>query len=446
MNSKFIMLRFIPDTDKMLDIKLIRENPDLIREDLRKRGDEEKLKILEEIILDDAEWRRKVSEVDGLKARRNRMAQEVAQLKKAGGDAAARIAQMQELKGQIDALDTEVQQLKSDAAEKLMLIPNILHESVPVGADESDNVEIKKWGKIPEFDFELKSHADIAEKLGLADFDRATRVAGAGFNYLKGDLALLDLALVNYAVNFMVNKGYTLIEPPYMMRRKPYEGVTDLGDFEDVMYKIEDEDLYLIATSEHPMAAMFMNEIIDEDDLPLKFVGFSTCFRKEIGAHGVDTRGLYRMHQFNKVEQFIFCKPEDSWDYHEELQRNTEEMFQGLGLPYHVVNVCTGDIGNLAAKKYDIEAWFPRQGKYGEVTSCSNDTDYQARRLGIRAGKHGGKDKYVPHTLNNTAIATSRVMVAILENYQNADGTVTVPGVLRRYMDGREILGQPSKN
>jgi len=424
----------------MLDIKLIRESPDIVRKDLQKRGDDEKLNILEQVISDDASWRQKIVEVDQLKAQRNKMAQEVGQLKKNGQNADSQIAEMQNLKAKIEAQDAEAQQFREQIDRQLMIIPNILHESVPVGEDDQKNVEVKTWGIIPEFNFELKSHADIAENLGVADFDRATKIAGAGFNYLKGDLALLDMALVNYAVNFMVKKGYTLIEPPYMMRREPYEGVTDLGDFQDVMYKIEEEDLYLIATSEHPMAAMFMNEIIDEDSLPIKFVGFSPCFRKEIGAHGVDTRGLFRMHQFNKVEQFIFCKPEDSWKYHEELQKNTEEMFQALGLPYRVVNVCTGDIGNLAAKKYDIEVWFPRQNKYGEVTSCSNCTDYQARRLGIRSGKHGGKDKYVPHTLNNTAIATSRTMVAILENYQNSDGTVTVPEVLHPYMNGKQSL------
>ncbi|MCK4758314.1 MAG: serine--tRNA ligase, partial [Thermoplasmata archaeon] len=221
----------------------------------------------------------------------------------------------------------------------------------------------------------------------------------------------------------------------------PYEGVTDMGDFESVMYKIENEDLYLIATSEHPMAAMFSDEIIDEGDMPIKLAGFSPCFRKEIGAHGVDTKGLYRMHQFNKIEQFIFCRPEDSWQYHEELLANTEEMYQRLGLPYRVVNVCTGDIGTLAAKKYDVEVWFPRQEKYGEVASCSNCTDYQARRLGIRLGKVGGDKKIIPHTLNNTALATSRTMVAILENYQNADGTITIPEVLRKFMGGKERIG-----
>ena len=424
----------------MLDIKLIRDSPDIVREDLRKRGDDEKLGVLEEIIQEDASWRQKMSVTDGLKAQRNRVAQEVAQLKKSGDNADAQIAQMQEIKSRIEAQDKDTQQLRENIDRKLMLIPNILHESVPVGADSEANVEVRNWGEIPHFDFELNNHGELAEALGLADFDRATRVAGAGFNYLKGNLARLDLALVNFAIDFMMKKGYTLVEPPYMMRREPYEGVTDLGDFQDVMYKIEGEDLYLIATSEHPMAAMHMGEIIDEDDLPIKLVGFSPCFRKEIGAHGVDTRGLFRMHQFNKVEQFIFCNPEDSWQYHEELQKNTEEMLQALGIPHRVVNVCTGDIGNLAAKKYDIEAWFPRQNKYGEVTSCSNCTDYQARRLGIRCGKHGGKEKRVPHTLNNTAIATSRTMVAILENYQNADGTVTVPEVLRPYMGGVEKL------
>ncbi|MDO9538316.1 MAG: serine--tRNA ligase [Thermoplasmata archaeon] len=426
----------------MLDIKLIRENSEIVRDSLRKRGDDEKIQMLEELVGKDQQWRQSLDKANALKAERNKIAKQIAEVKKVGGDASEQIKRSAEIPKEIARLDDETIALKTRVDEILMRLPNILHESVPVGADDSANVEVKKWGKPKEFNFELKSHGELAESLGLADFDRATKVAGAGFNYLKGDLALLDLALMNYAINCMVNKGYTLIEPPFMMRRSAYEGVTDLADFENVMYKIEDEDLYLIATSEHPMAAMFMDEIIDEDKLPLKYVGFSTCFRREIGAHGVDTKGLFRMHQFNKVEQFIFCQPEDSWKYHEELQANTEAMFQALGLPYHVVNVCTGDIGNLAAKKYDIEVWFPRQGKYGEVTSCSNCTDYQARRLNIRTGKHGGDKKSVPHTLNNTAIATSRAMVAILENYQNADGTVTVPEVLRQYMGGKEKLGK----
>ncbi len=424
----------------MLDIKLIRDNPDIIRADLRKRKDEDKLQVLEDILADDAKWRESNIKADELKARRNTISKEIASIKKAGGDASKQLDQMKDINDEIQKLDEDTRYLKDSVDSKKMILPNILHESVPVGEDDQKNVELRKWGQPPEFDFDLKPHAELAEDLGIADFDRAGRVSGAGFNYLLGDLAYLDLAIINFAAEFMIGKGYTLVEPPFMLKRKPYEGVTDMGDFEDVMYKIEGEDLYLIATSEHPMAAMFQGEIMDEEKMPMKLVGFSPCFRKEIGAHGVDTKGLFRMHQFNKIEQFIFCKPEDSWKYHEELLANTEEMYQLLGIPYRVVNVCTGDIGNLAAKKYDIEAWFPRQDKYGEVASCSNCTDYQARRLGIRMGKVGGKEKTIPHTLNNTALATSRTMVAILENFQNEDGTITIPEVLRKYMGGKELI------
>ncbi len=425
----------------MLDIRLIRENPDIVRESLRKRGDADKENMLEELIRADIEWRKAQEKANALKAERNRISKQIAEAKKAGLDAAELLARSSQIPKEIGVLDAEAVRLRDGMDSMLMRLPNILHDSVPVGADDGDNQVVRTWGEPKKFDFELRSHGELAESLGLADFDRAARIAGSGFNYLRGELALLDMALVRYAIDFLAARKYTLVEPPCMMKRSAYEGVTDLGDFENVMYKIEGEDLYLIATSEHPMAAMYMGEIIDEDMLPIKLVGFSPCFRREIGAHGVDTKGLFRMHQFNKVEQFVFCMPEDSWTFHEELQSNTEQMFQGLGLPYRVVNVCTGDIGNLAAKKYDIEVWFPRQGKYGEVTSCSNCTDYQARRLNIRCGKQGSDRKGVPHTLNNTAIATSRAMVAILENYQNPDGTVSVPEVLRQYMGGLKALG-----
>jgi seryl-tRNA synthetase len=426
----------------MLDIKLIREKPGLVRADLEKRGDIAKLESLDELVSLDRQWRQDLEKVNALKHERNKLSKEISEIKKRGEDASQLITRSSSIPKEINTLDAQIEEFKARANAILMRLPNLLHESVPVGKDETANIEIRKWGKPKHFDFELKSHGELAEAMGLADFDRAVKISGTGFNYLKGDLALLDLALINYAVNFMVSKSYTLIEPPFMMRRSPYEGVTDLADFENVMYKVEGDDLYLIATSEHPMAAMFMDEIIDEDKLPMKFVGFSPCFRREIGAHGVDTKGLFRMHQFNKVEQFIFCRPEDSWKHHEELQKNTEEMYQGLELPYRVVNVCTGDIGPIAAKKYDIEVWFPRQKKYGEVTSCSNCTDYQARRLNIRCGKQGSEKKQVPHTLNNTAIATSRTMVAILENYQNADGTITIPKVLRPFMGGKKLFGK----
>jgi len=322
-----------------------------------------------------------------------------------------------------------------------MHLPNLLHESVPIGKDENDNVPIRKWGKIPKFDYPVRDHIDLALKLDIIDVERAGKIAGARFFYLKNEGVLLDMALMSFALEEMIKKGYKPIEPPFMMRRKPYEGVVSLSDFEDVLYKVEDEDLYMIATSEHPIAAMYMNEVLKEEDLPLKFVGLSTNFRKETGDHGKDTRGIFRTHQFNKVEQFIFCKPEDSWKMHEELIRNAEELAQKLDLPYRIVNVCTGDIGTVAAKKYDLEAWMPAQNAYREIISCSNCTDYQARRLNIKyREKEGAPPKGFVHTLNSTAIATGRTIVAILENYQQEDCSVVVPKVLRRYMGGVEKI------
>jgi seryl-tRNA synthetase len=321
------------------------------------------------------------------------------------------------------------------------LLPNLLHETVPFGKDEHDNVQIKEWGQTPKFGFSVKNHIDLAVNLDIVDVERAGKVAGSRFFYLKGRGVLLDMALMSFAMEEMMHKGYLPVEPPYLMRREPYEGVTSLSDFGEVLYKIENEDLYLIATSEHPMAAMYTNEVFKEEDLPLKLAGASACFRKEAGAHGKDTRGIFRTHQFNKIEQFIFCNPEQSWKLHEELLQNAESLVQKLGLPYRVVNVCTGDIGTVAAKKYDIEAWMPAQEGYREIISCSNCTDYQARRLNIRyREKEGAPTKGVVHTLNSTAIATGRTMVAILENFQQEDGSVVVPQSLRKYMSDIEKI------
>lgn len=428
----------------MLDINIIRENPELVRSNLQKRGDEEKVQLLERIIAQDEEWRALSEEGNRLRHERNVISKEVSRLKTEGKNAQADIKKASEITEEISKIEVRRNQLESEIKEGMMRLPNLLHESVPVGADDSENVEIRRWGEPRKKGFELSSHGKLMEDLELADFERARKVAGAGFLYMRGPLVLLDQALINFALDFLVKKGYEPIEPPFLLRTEPYQGVVDLEDFESVMYKIEKEDWYLIATSEHPIAAMFMGEIIDEDLLPLKYVGLSTNFRKEIGAHGVDTRGLFRVHQFNKVEQFIFSTPEDSWQHHEELIRNAEDLHQLLGIPYRVVNVCTGDIGTVAAKKYDLEAWSPRQNKYVEVVSCSNCTDYQARRLGIRCGKVGGT-KRVPHTLNSTAIATSRTIVAILENYQNEDGSVTVPEALRPYIGGMEKIEHSKK-
>ncbi len=426
----------------MLDIKLIRSNPELVRENLKRRGDPKKLKLLDMLIEADAKWRETVTRLNQVRAERNRIAGEVAKAKREGREEHARklIDKGSKLQEMLENLTVEEKRLREEVRSLLLRIPNLLHESVPYGRDENDNVVVRVWGEPPKFDFKPLSHLEILTRLGLIDTERAAKVSGRGFYYLKGPLVLLDLALIRFAIDFMVEKGFTLVEPPFMMHRKPYEGVTDLQDFEDVLYKVEGEDLYLIATSEHPMAAMYMNETILKEDLPILLVGVSPNFRKEVGTHGKYTKGLFRMHQFNKVEQFVFCLPEESWEWHEKLQQNCEEMYQKLGIHYRVVNVCTGDIGTVAAKKYDVEAWMA-DGKYREVGSNSNCTDYQARRLNIKYRvKEGQPPKGYVHTLNSTAIATSRTMIAIIEQNQREDGTVVIPEVLRPYMGGIKKL------
>ena len=338
-------------------------------------------------------------------------------------------------------MDKQVVEQEAKIRDYLLKLPNLLDDSVPVGKDSNDNITIKKWGSPPQFSFPIKNHIDLALSLDQIDMERAGKVSGSRFFYLKNEVAMLDMALMSFAIEELSKKGYTPVIPPYLMKHEAYEGVTSLADFVDVLYKVENEDLYLIATSEHPLAAMFMNETLKLDDLPVKLAGISTCFRKEAGAHGKDTRGIFRTHQFNKIEQFIFCKPEDSKKLQEELLENAELLLQKLGLPYRVVNVCTGDIGTVAAKKYDIEAWMPAQNGYREVVSCSNCTDYQARRLGVRyREKEGAPPKGHVHTLNSTAIATGRTIVALLESNQNEDGSINIPEALRKYIGNREKI------
>jgi seryl-tRNA synthetase len=421
----------------MLDIKLIRENPEFVKNNLMKRGNPENSKMLNELIALDGEWRQNLTKLNELRHERKLITAEIAALKKTGKDASGKIEKAKTIDAEITSIQAEVAGAEEKTCDYLMRLPNLLHETVPPGKDENDNVQIRSWGVIPKFDFAVKNHIDLGLNLDVIDIERAGKVTGSRFFYLKGEGVLLDMALMSFAMEEMTKKGYLPVEPPYLMRREPYEGVTALSDFGDVLYKIENEDLYLIATSEHPMAAMFMNEVLKEEDLPLKLAGVSACFRKEAGAHGKDTRGIFRTHQFNKIEQFVFCTPEETWKLHEELIHNAEELVQKLGLPYHVVNVCTGDIGTVAAKKYDIEAWMPAQNAYREIVSCSNCTDYQARRLGIRyREKEGAPPKGFVHTLNSTAIATGRTIVAILENFQQEDGAIVVPEVLRKYMGG----------
>ncbi len=423
----------------MLDIKFIRENPEVVRKDLEKRNEKEKLEWLEDLLKSDVEYRKSLQDNQRLRQRRNEITEEINQLKKQGKEIKEKVQEAKELPDKIKQSDERIEELKSKIEYYLMRLPNILHESVPVGKDANDNAVVRTWGEKPKFSFELKPHGELLQELGLANFEKAAEVSGHGFYYLMGDIARLELALVNFAVDFLAKKDYVLVEPPLMLRRKPYEGVTDLKDFETMMYKIEDEDLLLIATSEHPIAAMLMNETYEEKQLPLKFAGLSPCFRKELGSHSIDTKGLFRVHHFNKIEQFVFCKPEDSWKFHEELLGNAEELFQKLKIPYRVVNICTGDIGTVAAKKYDIEAWFPRENLYREVVSCSNCTSYQATRLNIKYRK--GEEKEFVHTLNSTAIATGRAIRAIVENYQQKDGTIKIPLVLQKYM-GKKVIGK----
>ena len=425
----------------MLDIRLIRENPELVKNNLEKRGNPGTIQMLEDLIAVDKEWRFNLTKLNELRHHRKQVTIEIAKLKKAGKEADREVERAQDIDEEITIIEKQVTQQEQKTHDYLMQLPNLLDANVPFGKDSNDNVQVKTWGTIPKFNFPIKNHIDLALELDQIDMERAGKISGARFFYLKNQVAQLDMALMSFAIEELTKKGYTPIIPPYLMKREAYEGVTALGDFADVLYKVENEDLHLIATSEHPMAAMYMNEVLKEQDMPLKLAGISTCFRKEAGAHGKDTRGIFRTHQFNKIEQFIFCKPEDSTKLNEELLLNAEELLQKLELPYRVVNVCTGDIGTVAAKKYDIEAWMPAQNGYREVVSCSNCTDYQARRLGIRyREKEGAPPKGFVHTLNSTAVATGRTIVAILENNQQEDGTINIPSALRKYMSNREKI------
>ncbi|MCX8178376.1 MAG: serine--tRNA ligase [Candidatus Aenigmarchaeota archaeon] len=424
----------------MLDIKLIRENPDLVKENLKRRQDNEKLKWVDELLKYDKKRREAIAKVNELRKQRNELTEKIAELKKKGEAVDSIIKKVKNIPEEIKKLEEELAKYEEKVQYYLLRLPNLLHESVPYGKDDSENVVVRIVGKQPKFNFQPKNHLEILQDLGLIDIERAAKVAGNGFYYLKEELVLLDHALQMFAIDRLRKKGYKLIQPPYMLRKQAYMGVTDLDAFHDVLYKIEDEDLYMIATAEHPIGSMFMDEVFTKKELPLKLIGISPCFRKEVGSHGKYTKGLFRVHQFHKIEQFIFCLPEQSWQLHEELQKNSEELYQELGLHYRVVNVCTGDIGAIAAKKYDTEVWMA-DNQFREVGSNSNCTDYQARRLNIKyKEKEGQAPLDFVHTLNNTAIATSRTIIAIIEQYQQKDGSVEIPKALRPFMNGIEIL------
>lgn len=419
----------------MLHIRFIRDNVDLIRKNLERRRNKAKLEEFDRLLELDERVRVLNREIQDLRTQRNSLSREVGKLKKEGSDASEVMKRAEIVNKKIADVESETANLESELKRIQMGIPNILHESVPYGADDEDNEVVNEWGGKPEFQFDVQSHVDLLDSLDIGDISSAAKIAGSRFYYLKNELVMLDIAMQQMALEMLIKKEYTPLYPPFMMRRAPYEGVTDLADFEDVMYKIEGEDLYLIATSEHPMVAMHMDNIFEPMDLPIKFAGVSTCFRKEAGSHGKDTKGIFRVHQFNKVEQFVFSLPEESWKIHEELIKNEEEYIQALKLPYRVVNVCTGDIGIVAAKKYDLELWMPGQQKYREAGSCSNCTSYQATRLNIKYRlKKGGTEKDYLHTLNSTIVANPRTIVAILEVYQQDDGSVKIPQALHKYM------------
>ncbi|MCI4365639.1 MAG: serine--tRNA ligase [Thermoplasmata archaeon] len=424
----------------MIDLDLVRKEPAKVEENLARRKNPVYVRLLAEVREKDAEWRTCLQQADEVRRRRNDLSRRIAEARTKATPSEELESEAKKLPDTLRAIESQESELLHARDALLRRLPNLMDDSVPFGTDDSQNVVVSTWGEPLHGGAALKSHGEVLEGLGMAEFDRARRVSGAGFYYLRGAVVLLDLALQRFALDLLAGRGFTPVAPPYVLRRAPYEGVTDLADFENVMYKLEAEDLYLIATSEHPLAALYLGEILDEDALPIRLAGVSPCFRKEIGGHGVDQKGIFRVHQFQKVEQFVFCRPEDSATILEELRANAEEVFRQLGVPYRVVNVCTGDLGSVAAKKYDVEAWFPRQQAFREVVSCSNCTDYQARRLGIRLGKAGRPGKLVPHTLNSTAVATSRGLAVILEQYQQPDGSVTIPEVLRPYLGGLRAL------
>jgi len=421
----------------MLDPKLIKEKPQIIRDMLKARSVDFDLDALIEF---DQKRREFIIKTDELRKKKNQVSLEISQKKKAGEDTSSILDDMKNVSVELSKLESEQETIESKYSRLALTIPNLVHKSVPVGVDESANKEIRKWGNIPNFNFKINDHIDISENLDLVDLERAAKVAGARFYYLKNDLVRLNQSLIHYALDFLAKKEYSLIQPPYMINRESMEGAIIADDFEDVIYKVEEEDLYMIGTSEHAMAAMHSKEIIEGKDLPIRYAGVSPCFRKEAGAHGRDQKGIFRVHQFDKVEQFVFSRPENSWDEHEKMLAVTEEFYQKLEIPHKVTLLSTGDMGKVSAKTYDIEAWMAGQNAYREIVSCSNCLDYQARRLKIRFRDKTNEDTQYVHTLNSTLVATTRVLVSIMENNQTKDGHFTIPKVLQSYMENQKEI------
>ena len=425
----------------MLDIKFVRENPELVKENIKKKFQDSKLLLVDEVIALDAEYRAAITEGDGLRAQRNKLSKSIGALMAQGkkDEAEAVKKQVTEQADRLKELEMREAELQEEVRQRMLVIPNMLDPSVPIGRDDSENVEVQRFGEPVVPDFEIPYHTEIMERFGGIDLDSARRVAGNGFYYLLGDIARLHEAVLAYARDFMIEKGFTYVIPPFMMHGSVVQGVMSFPEMDAMMYKIEGEDLYLIGTSEHTMIGRFVDQLIPEAQLPLTLTSYSPCFRKEKGAHGLEERGTYRIHQFEKQEMIVLCKPEDSMAWYEKLWRNSVELFRSLDIPVRQLECCSGDLADLKVKSCDIEAWSPRQQKYFEVCSCSNLGDAQSRRLKIRIKGEDGKN-YLPHTLNNTCVAPPRMLIAFLENNLRADGSVRIPEVLRPYMGGKAEL------
>ncbi|MBR5088483.1 MAG: serine--tRNA ligase [Ruminiclostridium sp.] len=429
----------------MIDIKFLRENPDVVKENIRKKFQDQKLPLVDEVIALDAESRRTQQEADGLRADRNRISKQIGALMGQGKKDEAEEAkkQVNEFSARLTELEAKEAELSEKITKIMMTIPNIIDPSVPIGKDDSENVEVQRFGDPAVPDFDIPYHTDIMERLNGIDLDAARRVAGNGFYYLMGDIARLHSAVISYARDFMINRGFTYCVPPFMIRSNVVTGVMSFAEMDAMMYKIEGEDLYLIGTSEHSMIGKYIDTIVPEETLPHTLTSYSPCFRKEKGAHGLEERGVYRIHQFEKQEMIVICKPEDSPKWFDRLWQNTVDLFRSMDIPVRTLECCSGDLADLKVKSVDVEAWSPRQKKYFEVGSCSNLGDAQARRLKIRIAGADGK-KYLAHTLNNTVVAPPRMLIAFLENNLNADGSVNIPEVLRPYMGGMSKIEVPA--
>ena len=419
----------------MLDMKMIRENPESIRKMLKDRDVQFDLDSLLEL---DKKRRDMIISTDELRKKKNEMSIKISEAKKTGSEATTIIKEMQSVSQDLTKLEEIQQRTELEYSKLALTIPDMLDKSVPCG-DVSASKETRKWGSVPKFEFEVKDHIDLSESLNLLELERAAKTAGARFYYLKGDLVKLNQSLIQFGLDFLSEKGYTMFQPPYMINRKSMQGAVILDDFEDVIYKIDGQDLYLIGTSEHAMVSMHGNEILDGNLLPTRYASISPCFRKEAGAHGKDQKGIFRVHQFEKIEQFVFSKPEDSSNEHEKMIAITEEFFQKLEIPHRIVLLASGDMGKISAKTYDLEAWMAGQNAYREVASCSNCLDYQSRRLKIRFRDKTNEDTQYAHTLNSTLVATERTMVAIIENFQTKDGHINIPNALQKYMGKKTI-------